>query len=648
MTITKKTPKRFLFSAFFILFIIVSNFGQQQQYQGDFKVGEYEGKAEYTYRVVGIDTLLDGPFKVERSNLQALLEKQDRSFSIIGSFKEGFPFGDWQFQFGEFDTDSTAQVSGFQYQINVNGGLEEAMGAVNQGKPNGKWRLSQTRIKNSQVQDTLFYSEINFEDGVPQQSFRMENGRETLIGRFLRNGKAHDTWALYSSEAENLENWHFDNGTLVRIERLQDGSLQNIPVFAGNNQVTEAIPFSKGFGTLIALYAKELDPASFKQASGINGLLLENKADYDRIKGIFAALGTKNFSADFNIQAPYFPLDSLKVQQLDSTLQMATIASKQCKELLNNTRLNLMKRSDEDAQYLFEVIAAMDSVYVTPLDKLVSLGNDGLLDNLSMTDLMAYIFPDGIPSRELLVASEVKGNTVYVGPMKGAYDATKKGVSGLLDFTAYVASAVKTVASQLESKLEADKEQQEFVQLEEQMIATANALTNIPDTTQNSLNEGTILALSSINAKAETLLSNYAEFPAGPDKLARAKELVNCLENFQILVTALGTLPQKQAELQEKYTDAVWNPFTATIMDERVKKRITAAYNNVALPYLLTTINEKISCENVAQIKDLYDQLHVRMLELREEDTSKLERKLRKEDNPKVVLQLFNLKPVQD
>ena len=83
-------------------------------------------------------------------------------------------------------------------------------------------------------------------------------------------------------------------------------------------------------------------------------------------------------------------------------------------------------------------------------------------------------------------------------------------------------------------------------------------------------------------------------------------------------------------------------------MDERVKKRITAAYNNVALPYLLTTINEKISCENVAQIKDLYEQLHVRMLELREEDTSKLERKLRKEDNPKVVLQSFNLKPVQD
>ena len=42
-------------------------------------------------------------------------------------------------------------------------------------------------------------------------------------------------------------------------------------------------------------------------------------------------------------------------------------------------------------------------------------------------------------------------------------------------------------------------------------------------------------------------------------------------------------------------------------------------------------------------LQNSMDEAYRRILELRDENTSKLERKLRKEQDPEVVLQLFNL-----
>jgi hypothetical protein len=647
MTQTKRTLYKAIWA--FLLFILVSPFiiGQRlNSFSGDYGIGTYKGKAEYTYHVVGIDTILDGSFKMERSNLEALLKENDSSFSINGSFEEGLPQGNWLFQFGEFYTDSTAQVSGFQYRVNVNGILQEAKGEFIQGKPNGKWRFSHKKIKDSQILDTLFFSEVNFLDGVPQQSFNIQNPQGVLVGRFLRSGLAHDTWSLFSDEAENIENWYFNEGRLERIENDNDGNIMTTSVFGTPFIESKTINLDKGFSTLVSIYMQSGTTKTIDATKGINALLVENSANYEKIDAILSELGSTEFLAGFKVKAPYFPMDSESAKQLDSIVRSVKSSKKLSDGYLENTRLNLLKRSDEEAKALYHTVVVLDSSFLRPLQLLTELKDLGVIENLSGDMLGDYLFPQGVPTIPLSIPDGKGGIQSYSGPDKESFDFEKQGMEGYLEMATFVSKSLNQIAEALGQKLKDDRQEQEFILLEEQMIAQANGLNKFTDSIRQQLGKLELKALDNIKLVAEKLLSDYAELPAADEKLNQARMLITCLLHFDALSKEIVRLPEKSRELEEKYKDAVWNPFTATIMDEMVKKRITSAYKNVALPYALGKVEKDLNCDNAEELKILFKDLHLRMLELRDEDTSKLERKLRKERNPEVVLQLFNIKPL--
>jgi len=109
------------------------------------------------------------------------------------------------------------------------------------------------------------------------------------------------------------------------------------------------------------------------------------------------------------------------------------------------------------------------------------------------------------------------------------------------------------------------------------------------------------------------------------------------------LANTIATLPEKAITIQEKYTDRIWNPFMANLMDEAVKKRITTAYTKILVPYYLKMAQEETDCGNVDELTQLIKATNERMLTLRDEDTSKLERKLKRIKDPNAILRLFDL-----
>ena len=634
-----------------LLFVSISHSCLAQQrntYTGSYKIGGYEGKAQYRYQVIGIDTIFDGPFKMERSNLEALLQNNDRSFLFEGSFDDGLPQSNWIFQFGEFNTDSTTSVSGFEYRVNVTGILKEAKGQLNRGKPEGIWKFSDKRIEDSKVLDTLFSSEVNFSNGVPQQSFTIENAQGTVIGRFLRNGLAQDTWSLFTNEAKNTENWSFDNGWLKQIEVNEDGNQIVIEVFEDPSIDSKIIDLDKGYSTLVSIYANQSSAVVIDLNTGINELLVQNSSNYNKIDSILSALGSDEFLEEFKVKAPYFPLDSLSKTQLDSTVQLIKSATETSKGFLENTRLNLIKRSDAEANSLYLTVAAIDGMFLRPLNNLVALNDMGVIEHLSREMLSTYLFPEGRPTPQVVVTDDDGKSQVFLGPNSNSIDFEKEGMAGYYAMANYVYGSLEQINETLGQKLADDKQQQEFVLLEEQMIAQANALNQFPDSVLQRLNKTELRALDNIKTTAEKLLGDYAEMPTGSSKLNQARMLINCLLHFDALSQDIIGLPIKANELEVQYTDAVFNPFTATIMDESIKKRITSAYKNVLLPYLLEKVGNDLNCENAEGLHALFEKSYERMVELRDEDTSKLERKLRKERNPKVILQLFNIKPLEE
>jgi len=138
----------------FLVFIISTStlFGQERRsFVGPYKVASYDGKASFGYRLENNDTIFHGPFKMQRSNLGALLQKKDSTFMFKGQFENNRPFGPWQFQFGEFQSDSITEIVGLQYKLNVSGIQEEATGSIVNGKPDGRWTYAINNIENSEV-----------------------------------------------------------------------------------------------------------------------------------------------------------------------------------------------------------------------------------------------------------------------------------------------------------------------------------------------------------------------------------------------------------------------------------------------------------------------------------------------------------------
>ena len=78
-------------------------------------------------------------------------------------------------------------------------------------------------------------------------------------------------------------------------------------------------------------------------------------------------------------------------------------------------------------------------------------------------------------------------------------------------------------------------------------------------------------------------------------------------------------------------------------MDEQVKKRIINAYEEQVLPYLLQQVQEGLPCSGIQDWMTTYRAVQDRLYQLRNEDTGRLERKLKREDDPREVLQLLGI-----
>lgn len=611
----------------------------RQPYSGPLQVGNLNGNANYTYKVVEGDTLLDGIFQIKRSSLEALLQKSDSSFSIIGNFTNNYPSGDWRFQFGEFKSDSTAQVVDFQYKLNVDGVQNEAFGKINMGKPDGIWRFNTNQIKNSEIAQVLFKSTIEFDKGIPQKNFQIQNTTSTLVGRFLRNGLAHDEWTLYTEDdLDAVETWQFSDGWLREI-KVNDNT--KITFFSQVPQKSKTIAMDSRYFEVLKLRTSQNENYQVLKQN-MSALLEENAAQYEKINALLADLSeSSSFYPEFKVRVGHYPLDSIETGQLASIKDLHGRSKPIVKDFLDNTQLNILRLSDERANYLYKAIQAISNQFIIPFDKFNSYDKKEIIELLSRPELISSLWPDGIPNKQLVLDNS--SESTYTGPNADQFEFGEASMAGLEQMAAYIASTTGAIAAELNVKLAKDKRQQEYVTIEEQLIQKRNKLNEHVNAIYDSIPKTYGDALKNVQRFADERLATYSTMQESDGKLTLGRKLVNCFDKLYDLSKAVSIQPKRDMEVEEKYLDAIWNPFMATIMNEEVKKHITTSYRRVLIPYLVNQTTTALNCENAASLVRAFDETHERLLQLRDEDTQKLERKLKREQDPNVVMQLFNL-----
>lgn len=606
------------------------------------KLGPYEGRANFGYRLVQGDTVLNGEFSMQRSNLMELLERQDYSFLFKGQFENGVPQGEWTFEFGKFQSDQASKVVDYQYRVLVSGTQESAKGSISNGVPDGTWVILEEEIEKSEIARTLFKSEISFAKGVPERSFQLTGKSHTLMGRFLRNGLAHDEWALFPNNGlEQTESWHFNEGLLQYIQMAGENTSKRLPIFQTDlaPQFT-TINLDGRYLALVHFYGGLSD--GFAVAIAKLPLLLEqNWEHYQNIQDILGRLGEASFRPEFKVKVPFFPMtakDSITVKEIRSHYLLGKEAANR---ILTNTQLKLLKLSDPEALYLYNLTQKLQENYVEPLTKLMYYESVGVVPYLSPNLLIKGLWPNGIPMT-LNVSCGSKAEVPWQLEWSGTDEnSLQNDFYKIAQLSQQTHGHLEEIEQQLAAMLSKDERQTALITQEDSLIKQQALLRETLDTLRVQLPERYLASIDGVQTLATQVLARYSENKDQKNKLERAEEALQCIGELRDLAETVGEMPQHANNIKETYTDRIWNPFMALLMDEAVKKRITGSYQRIVEPYFLDMLAQGLTCGNIGQWNTDINGMYRRIMALRDAETTKLERKLKRAREPQEVMALL-------
>jgi len=620
-----------------------------EKYIGSYHLGEYQGHAQFGFDFIDGDTIYNDSFVFRNANIEHLISSQDHHFDIQGSFVNGTPHGKWKFEFDQYKLakQSSIVVKDKSYIVKVDGVHHAVNGNLSNGKLNGKWDHHIERLNASKAEKTLFKSQISFSNGVPQKSFRIENEQIILAGRFLRDGLAHDVWELYTlDESESTERWSFNNGILRNIVWQIEDSLLNIPIYDSTPfQKTKVLNLDSRYLTIVKLQhlISENNPIAWN--SEMAQLLSQNAKHYTKISDILSNLGNEAFAPEFKVKVPDLPLNELEIDQLKSITTSLNETKNKVSEILKNTQVNLLKLTDSKVDHSTKVLEAIDQQHLTILGSIVQYYEEDVLPYVSRTHLLKNLWPDSTSYTDILLDEYLTAGN-FSGVSASNYKFSKGGIDDVYELTKYTMETVAQLERSINEKLTRDQQEKALASLEEKLVEDVRIInTRLDSLIEARDNQPEVTtALSTIKTVTKKELTTYSELEDLTVKQDSAKYLLSCFEDMNKLITMTNDLPEKHTELKTLYTDQIWNPFTSTLMDEIVKRHLFESYQEIVIPELYNRINTNLSCKNVTSNTSIMEALHIRMTELRNEETSKLERKLKREKNPEVVLSLLRLK----
>jgi len=612
-------------------------------YNGPFEVAGYQGMAVFDFRIEKSDTVYNGPFMMQNADINKLISSVDNSFSFKGNFNQNLPSEKWTMKFGKYSIADSSEVSDYTYHIKVNGQRHEAVGLMNKGKPNGKWLHIVNEVENSRVVNTFFKSEITFENGIPQRSFRIEDKDYIMVGRFLRDGHAHDLWELYSTQGSGaIESWYFTDGKLNKVVIDNEDFADTLMVYDQKIENPVLTNLDDRYLKIINLRNQVVHHAKGKWQSGIKVLLDENASYYKRINDIISDLGSSDFMPEFKVKTERLPLSEAEMESLKEIQDFHEKSSAISSSLLGSSQLNILKLADEEVLFLLSVLDKLDSDYLKTLGSLIEYNEDSILAYIPRDHLIPGLIK---PQTEISVSysfSDSIKTKSFKGPKANEYSFEEGGLNVVSELAEYTFLSIDSVQKALDKKLKIEEREQLLMELEEQLVLEFTTLNELIDSLRIEVSGKYDKALKEIKSSAKKELSSYSSKTGLSGKAEDARALKTCFKETGKLSISLSQLPVKWEEIKEAYTDQVWNPFTSTVMDEELKSNITGAYRDVLIPYFLEKA-ENSACGNAKPLNNMLQTVHQRMMEMLKEDTSKVERKLKRENDPATVLELFGV-----
>ncbi|PRD52761.1 hypothetical protein [Sphingobacterium gobiense] len=609
------------------------------------------GNAAYQYLMQADDTIKHGKFKFESTEEHFEESHIVEGISLTGNYSNNRKDGAWTYTHQKLKLTGIAKLKGLGVNYDANGTEFLINASFREGKIHGIYELLRRTVRQSNPADTLFYARLQYTDGTSTGTFLGFTPNLKVSGQFDEDGFPHGDWLFVHCS---------DSGEQMREMRRYDHGFFSKHFYKSNEELVEIkhagfdTVVTSGLGLLTHLranptYFRALDytpiviehafddtegkviPLDTVQACIVQGNLFLERVFVEpamhRGKDIWKGIGGSESVLPVKLKVREFAFspDEFSLNQKNEKLLIETRSL--IRTVIDNPAMEVRRFVNPEVGFYYGVLG----IYQRNLEKISPvvrfladtaaeyIDHDAILfhniHQISYPDAVEFQYQDQPQTRQYAFPPELEATDTRV----------------LHTHLHIVYTDVNRILEILEKAVQDYEIQGELARKERHLIGVRDSVIRLfMDVDSNDdYNEFHRYLRDSVQYFMEYAFARYAK-QSSSERVANIDAVQDCYTYFLTIYETIANYQEKLEKLDQEYTRSVWNPYTFTHMEERVKSRLYDVFESLLLPFFWNDIRENISCDTLPGKLQQLDALLGRMTDLRWKDTKDMERKLRR------------------
>ncbi|WP_310682581.1 hypothetical protein [Salibacter sp.] len=638
---------------FLLTLIVVISFnsnaiGQNlNEYSGLYRLGGVDYEVKFDYYFSEGDTVLDGNFDAFHQ-VESGRAEYDYT-SLNGKFTANKLDSKWLIKTGIFEPEGNGVYNDYTFSFNVNGNEFKAEVFFDEGKETGNWKFYDCEIRNSKISDTTLKGNVSYVNNSINK-FSFYNSSNSLVGELDSGSLAKGKWQfeLFSDGEKTLKNWVFKNGHLAKVEISKEGQVLTIPLLdsAGFNGFEETKELDRAYLEILKLKIAIQKPDVFEkynQLVGHNELYFQFLDQYNKIDDLIFPLRDNTIFPEIKVNISRLPYLDKEEVSLKTIIKNHEKSGEIINSVLDDPQVNIASISDEEIARYRAVLKSIRKGFYSSQKSFIELYQNNYLPYFDRNEVVDFKF-------DLQKVIEIKSDSIskdYL--LKANYDHLEKAdLSQLKKLELYSENILKDlelINSNVDAFVSKYKRKKKLVDIESELIEKYDSVKYLNDSLITA--EHNSFAEMNVNKAiahfADSSLKVYSALTDENEKMKRAQMLLNCYQKTEDLIYTVHQSTDNIYKINDAYTREVFNPYTYTNMEEKAKPSIYNSFSNLLLPGIFHNLN-RLNCHNINQYRNNFSVLFNGMMNfLKEENTNRVERKVKRADNPREAAEILNL-----
>lgn len=603
------------------------------------------------------DSIFDGKFQFYTTFGDKDLQQRLASLSYKGQYAENLKNDDWLFSFKTFKAHESFYEK--DYHLNYKTSGDEFLIKANflNAKAEGKWTITKQNFQNSEPRDFVFKIDAEFEKSKLVNAIKAEFPSVKLNGQFDDKGFIDGEWIFLHdiNGVEIHDILSFKNGVLDRRQIKIEGKTFDINLL-GLNKKREHKFETTTYNTNVRDFFNLVE---FEMSTEDNEFLSENiqKINEDSIEILDQILQSfseyksieiwQHFRGSEKLTAGLFkikthPLSKSERNRIDKMTVKFFETSEQIQQVFEHPNFDVGKLNYK-ALNRYEAVLKAYQKRLKGVKPTVEILNLKAVKYINREEILPLLLQQNQYPEQIVFQfkNEEFTEDYDFQDFAEADQFELEQLSKLIDVVSNDVAKIDKEATEMFEKLTkkaalSDREK-ELVDLKKQVVALFdNAKTKSNYNAYHKELSGSYI--SAINK----FFNEYTNLSVD-EKKENIDWYIGCFENFILAYEEIADFPKKLNWLDELYSKTSFNPFLMEEMTERLKERIYKAFEDYLFPEVLDELKQTDNCDDILKTLNNFTAVYERMLVLIDEDTSDIEKELKREKDPETILNILEV-----